>query len=181
MGSLINFAAFQVGWFACILGAARGQPLWGPAVVALVLVLHLSRTRRPGGEALLALVAAGAGLLVDTTLIALGAYVPVRWLLPPPWTTLWLMALWVNFSTTLNVSLAWLQGKPLLAALLGAVGGPLAYWAGDQLGAITMDQPLPVSLLAVGLAWCIVTPALFRMGRWITRSGRLPDVRGQHQ
>ncbi len=165
MSTLINFAAFQLGWFACILGAARGQTLWGPVVVALVLALHLARTRVRRGEALLALMAAGIGFLVDSGLIAVGAYAPVRWLLPSPLSTVWLVALWVNFATTLNVSLSWLHGKPLAAALLGAVGGPLAYWAGDRLGAIEMDRPLLVPLFAVGLAWCIVTPLLFRLAR----------------
>ncbi len=172
MNALINFAAFQIGWFACILGAARGQTLWGPAVVALVLALHLARTSQRTGEALLALATAGIGFLVDTGLIALGAFVPVRWLLPPPLTTLWLMALWANFATILNVSLSWLHGKPLAAAILGAAGGPLAYWAGDRLGAIEMDRPLLVPLLAVGLAWCIVTPLLFGLARAVKESRR---------
>jgi F0F1-type ATP synthase assembly protein I len=173
MGTLINFAAFQIGWFACIMGAARGHSFWGPAVVALVLVLHFfARSRTRAAEALLTLAAGAIGFVVDTALIALGAFAPVRSLLPHPLSTVWLVALWMNFATTLNVSLQWLHGKSLLAALLGAVGGPLAYWAGDRLGAIDIDRPLLMPLLAVGLAWCTVTPVLFRLARWFTE-GRL--------
>ena len=84
--------------------------------------------------------------------------------------------LWVNFATLINVSLNWLHGKYLLAAILGAVGGPLAYWAGDRLGAIEIAQPLVVPLLAIGLAWGMVTPGLFWIARWLQEgrfSGRL--------
>lgn len=167
MNTLINFVAFQIGWFACILGAARGHTFWGPAVVALVVALHLVRSRARVPEIFLAFAAAAIGFAVDTMLIALGTFVPFRSVLPHPLSTVWLMALWVSFATILNVSLNWLSRKYLLAAILGALGGPMAYWAGDRLGAIEIDRPLILPLLAVGLAWCIVTPALFGIARWL--------------
>ncbi len=167
MNTLINFVAFQIGWFACILGAARGHSLWGPAIVALVLALHLVLSRVRSAEILLAFAAAAIGFAVDTTLIALGTFVPARSLLPQPLSTVWLIALWVDFATILNVSLSWLHDKYLLAGILGAAGGPLAYWAGDRLGAIEIDRPLFMPLLAISLAWCIVTPVLFGIARWL--------------
>jgi hypothetical protein len=30
MRLLVNFVAFQLGWFACVLGAAQGLPWLGP-------------------------------------------------------------------------------------------------------------------------------------------------------
>ncbi len=130
---------------------------------------------------MLAFSTAGIGFLVDTALIALGVFVPVRWLMPSPLSTLWLVALWANFATTLNVSLSWLHGKPLMAAILGALGGPLAYWAGERLGAIEMDRPLLVPLLVVGLAWSIVTPALFGLARWMSRGRVFSHGAGRNQ
>lgn len=34
---IINLLAFQVGWFASVLGAASGYPLFGPVVVSVVV------------------------------------------------------------------------------------------------------------------------------------------------
>ena len=47
----------------------------------------------------------------------------------------WIVAMWVLFASTLNVSLRWLRGRWALATLLGAVAGPLAYYGGAGLGA----------------------------------------------
>ncbi len=46
MRLLLNFAAFQIGWFACVLGAANGFPWLGPVVVAAV-VAGQSPTQAP--------------------------------------------------------------------------------------------------------------------------------------
>jgi hypothetical protein len=35
----LNLAAFQVGWFSCVLGAANGYPFIGPVVVAMVVAM----------------------------------------------------------------------------------------------------------------------------------------------
>ena len=48
-----------------------------------------------------------------------------------------MVMLWVNFAMTLNVSLGRLRGKYLLAGILGAFGGPMAYYGGAELGAMT--------------------------------------------
>ena len=40
--TLINFAAFQAGWFACVAGAAHGLPWLGPLLVLPVAGWHLA-------------------------------------------------------------------------------------------------------------------------------------------
>ncbi|MDT8319119.1 MAG: DUF2878 family protein [Xanthomonadales bacterium] len=49
MKLFINFAAFQLGWFSCVLGAANGVAWIGPPVVLGVVVLHLAQAARPPG------------------------------------------------------------------------------------------------------------------------------------
>ena len=49
----------------------------------------------------------------------------------------WIVALWMLFATTLNVTFRWLQPRPALAAALGAVFGPVSYIAGAAVGVIT--------------------------------------------
>ena len=77
---------------------------------------------------------------------------------PYPLTPLWIIILWVMFAMTLNHSLSWLKGRVLLATLFGAIGGPLAYIAGEKLGAITISGSQTLFVLSIG--WAFITPLL---------------------
>jgi hypothetical protein len=164
VGLLFNLIAFQLGWFACVVGAARGWPLTGTAIAAAIVSWHIVRAARPVQELKLVLAALLIGALWDSSLVALG------WIdfssgtllvgLAPPW----ILALWALFATTLNLSLRWLRQRWLLAALLGAVAGPLSYWAGARLGAVQFVAPWP-ALTALSLGWAVMTPLLARLAR----------------
>jgi hypothetical protein len=65
-----------------------------------------------------------------------------------------MVSLWMAFATTLNHSLRWLASRPWVAALAGAIGGPLAYLAGAKLGALTLAAPTPALILIAGL-WAV--------------------------
>ena len=52
----------------------------------------------------------------------------------------------------------WLENKPLMAAALGAIGGPFAYVAGESLGALTILEPKTIALSAIAVEWAIATP-----------------------
>jgi len=155
----LNLALFQIGWWAVVLTAAHGQPGLGIGVVTLSVAWHLAIARAPLAEAALIGVAAVVGLVLDSLLLATG------WVeftggnlagqLAPPW----MLALWVNFALTLNVSLRPLQERPLLAAGIGLIGGPLAYWGGAQLGAMSFLNA-PAALAALAIEWAVLTPLL---------------------
>lgn len=172
MKLLVNFAAFQVGWFACVLGAANALPWLGPVVVAAVVALHLATARRPLPELFLVLAAMVVGLLVDSLLLATGwlRYSVGLWL--PGLAPYWIITMWALFATTLNVSMGWMSGRPVLAVLMGAAGGPLSYLAGEKLGAIELTQPAH-ALTALAFAWAIAMPLLM----WL--SARFDGVREQ--
>ena len=65
-----------------------------------------------------------------------------------------MLALWVAFATTLNHSLRWLMRRPIVAALAGAVFGPVAYLAGEKLGALSLPAPA-IALPMLAAAWCV--------------------------
>lgn len=159
MATVVNFILFQVAWFACVLGGARETPWIGPAVVAVVATYHLSRVPNPKAELSLLALAAGIGAVFDSALAATGwlSYPSGQWhpLLAP----YWMVALWVAFATTLNVSLDWLKGRLRLALAFGAVGGPLAYFAGARLGGVTFHEPA-LALTALAFGWASITPTL---------------------
>jgi hypothetical protein len=156
---LINFLAFQAGWFACVLGAANGYPVAGPLVVIAAVAIHLYQARVIRKEAALLAIAALVGALFDTLLAKSGALSYVNGALWDGTAPYWIVAMWVLFATTLNVSMRWLHGNYLTAAIFGLVGGPLSYIAGARLGGLEfIDMTSSVIMLAAG--WGLVTPAL---------------------
>lgn len=167
---VINLVAVYACWFACILGAAAGRPLLGPLAVAIHLALHLALAPRRGVEMILIVFAGIGGYLADSALVLTGLLgVPdaARWGGPSP---VWMVALWLNFATTLNLTLGWLKDRPLSAAVLGALAGPATYYAGVRLGAVELPAEYAIALVAIGLEWLITLPFLSLLARTMTSS-----------
>jgi hypothetical protein len=156
MASIWNFIQFQVGWFGIVLNVAADQMLFAYLIAIAVFALHLMWVRNPIPELLLLAALAVVGWLWETLVLATG------WIAygdgGGQWAPLWLACLWANFATTLNHSLRWLQGRWLLAALFGAAGGPLAFFAGEKLGAAVFLEPGAMLILLAG-GWLVLTPA----------------------
>ena len=156
---LINFGAFYFGWFACVVGAARGWPAIGPLVVAALVGLHLVQQADRRRELALILSIGVLGSLIDTSQAVLGVFVfaghPGAWICPP-----WLTSLWVIFASTLNGSMSWLAGRYLAATVLGAVSGPFSYYCAVRIGVIEFPHPA-FSIATLALVWAATVPALF--------------------
>lgn len=165
----INVLLFQGAWFAAVLGAARGMFWLGPFSMIPVLAIHLALQENRRGEVKLLLAAGLLGLLFDTAFVAVGVFTPLQHLFPRPVSPPWMICLWLNFAATLNVSMAWLRGRYLLAALFGAVGGPLAYYSGAKLGA-TDSLPTTNGMLLLALGWGMMTPLLVRLAAGFSRT-----------
>ena len=72
----------------------------------------------------------------------------------------WMAALWFNFAMLVSISLSWLKGRYLLAAILGGLTGPIAYWGGEKLGAITIATPFEQGYVPLALIWALALPCL---------------------
>lgn len=155
-----NLLAFQIGWFACVLGAAHDRPWLGPLVVLALVALHLCNAADRWATLRLVLLVGTVGTLIDSLLGHLGILqfrdnLFAGWLCPP-----WLIALWLIFSTTLQRSLSWLAGRPWTAALLGGVFGPVSYYAGQALGALNLMDNFPVAVTTLSVIWAALFPFL---------------------
>ncbi len=157
--SILNFVVFQLAWFACVLGGANDLALVGTLVVALAVGLHLWFAPRRMPEALLVLVVASVGFFWDSLIVSLGLMSYPAGNFAPGAAPHWIIAMWALFATTLNVSMGWMRGRPLLAGLMGAVGGPLAYLAGQRLGGVEMSDP-GLALAVQALGWAVIMPLL---------------------
>jgi len=177
--NLINFVAFQLAWFACVLGGPRDRVTAGTLAVVAVVALHLAMAPRPGPEARLVAIVTAIGLGWDSLIVSLGLMSYPAGTFAPGVAPLWILAMWALFATTLNLSMGWLKGRPWLAVAFGAVGGPLAYVAGKKLGGVEMGEPV-LALLAQGLGWAVMMPLLLRLAARLngfeTRHARPPRV-----
>lgn len=155
---ILNYLLFQAAWFACVLGGANGHPWFGSGVALLVILLHLSLVPRPRREATLVVLVGLLGALLDSLLVSLGWLDFPSGQLLPGTAPHWIIAMWMAFATVLNVSLGWLRGRYRLAALLGGVAGPLAYYAGAELGGVQLGAEPWLALAGVGLNWALAMP-----------------------
>jgi hypothetical protein len=164
MNVIINIVAFKIGWLASITGAASGVPLLGPAVILVAIALHLGRVDQPSSELMLIVLTGAIGAGWDSVMVAAG------WLTYPTGTLVsgfapyWILAMWMLFATTLNVAFRWLQSKTLIASILGAVFGPLSYYAGSKAGAVVFND-FAASMFGLAVAWAILLPALLTLAR----------------
>jgi hypothetical protein len=160
---LRNVLLYQLGWFAAVLLAAAGHACLAAGALVPLLAVHVFLCARPLAELRLLVVVGLVGLAWDSVVMATGWQRYDGGQLWPLLAPLWIVALWAQFATLLRVSLRWLRGRPLQAALLGAVGGPLAWAAGARMGALRLVDPVAaLSLQAAG--WAVLTPCLVWLG-----------------
>lgn len=177
MAIAVNFIAFQVGWFVCVLGAAYHIPLMGTGIALTIVVLHLAYASDPLAELKLILTAAGIGIVFDPTLALAGLIAFASGTLFNGAVAHWMVALWMLFAMTLNVSLRWLKERPMLAVVFGGIGGPLAYLAGEKLGALNIDSNL--GIVAIGVGWAIAMWVLVIVARRF--NGFVPRIAVSHE
>lgn len=158
----VNFVLFQAGWFAVVLSVANQLELVAILVVAGILVTHIYNVKDRVAEFMLISVAALTGFIVDSLLIASGVFQTSGNLGFNNMAPLWLIMLWMLFSITINHSLSWLQQKYLLAAVLGFVFAPLAYFAGNRFDVLSFPPGFSTysALFIIAVAWAVVTPLL---------------------
>ena len=174
---LLNYTLYQVGWFACVLGGASLRPWTGFLIAVSLMGVHLTLSLERSLEARLLVLATVVGAVVEIAQIAAGTYRftsgTVNQALPPPW----LLAMWPQFATTFRFSLRRVIRRPLYAALFGAIGGPIAFLAGERLGAVTLLPPLTHGLLRLSISWAIALMIFSAVVRRVTPERDAPRYR----
>jgi hypothetical protein len=164
MNVLINALVFKVAWVSTVFGGANDLPMIGPAAVFVAVLIHLWLAAEPKRELTLVLMTGVIGLAWDSVMVAAG------WLAYPSGTfaaglaPYWIFAMWILFATTLNVTFRWLHSRLTLAAIIGAVFGPVAYLGGAAVGAVNLLNPV-MGLVALSVAWALLLPGLLLLAQ----------------
>jgi len=168
----LNYAMYQAGWFVMVLGAAKGYPWSGALAGFLLLVAHLVLVRETKAEIRTVLTIGALGTAVDSVQALAGVFVFesgywTYWIVP-----LWLTVMWMQFATLFHFVLSWMKGRYWLSALLGAAGGPAAYYTGERLGAVIFPMGSIFSLAILAGVWAIMTPlCVFIAARYAPAAG----------
>ena len=164
MSVLLNAIAFKVAWLSTIFGGANELPMLGPLAVMIAVGLHLWFAAEPQRELTLVAITGAIGLAWDSVIVSAG------WMSYPSGTFIaglapyWILGMWMLFATTLNVTFRWLHSRMLLAAVMGAVFGPLSYMAGSAAGAVQLNNPTAV-YITLSVSWALLMPGLLILAR----------------
>lgn len=155
-----NLAGYQLVWFGVVICAARGQPLLSVLIAAAFVAAQWLASRQQASDARLLACAVACGVVLDGGLASSGLLVYAS-SQPALLAPVWILALWAAFAMTLNHSMTFLRGRPLLAAAFGAIGGPLAYAGASRgFGAVTLADPAWTSMLWLAVGWGLAMSAL---------------------
>jgi hypothetical protein len=171
---ILNLAVFKAAWTAVVISAAAGAPAIGAIAVALAVGIHLRSCDNPEAEIRLLLVAAAMGFAWESALVLAGLleYPSGNWI--PGLAPFWIVAMWILFATTLNVGMQWLRRNTAVATIAGAVGGPLAFFAGASVGAVELVSPA-IALVCIGIGWAVLLPLLVKVAIRLDGTHRLVE------
>ena len=155
----VNIVLFQIGWLVCVLGAVNDVALMGLLFALTAVGTHLFFTPMLTTELQMLFFVVLTGIAWETAMVQLGFMVYVNGIvfegLPP----YWILAMWLLFATTLNLSLRWLHGRMMLAAILGLLFGPITYFAGSKLGGVSFPDTFH-TLAVIAVSWALLMPML---------------------
>ena len=106
-------------------------------------------------------------LLLNTNILVYdGMYSSVDFIAP-----LWITAMWVGFTATLNHAFKKIINKYSIQAILGMIFGPIAYITGKSLGAIEFNSLYSQNniLIIISIAWGMSFPFLCWMSNKIRK------------
>ena len=150
----LNIIVFNLLWIGLVLGRDSLIHLTLPS-----LLIYIASLLRIGDLKIhQILLPAAIGITIDSSLTFFGIFIfPDSSLIIP----FWLIVLWINFSTTITLSLSFIGKSKLVAFGLGATALPFNYTVGERLGAVTFGESYLFSILVLVLVWSVSFPILF--------------------
>jgi hypothetical protein len=160
-----SLLAYQLVWFAAVVGAGRGHSWPGVSAALLFVAWQLWSSRGRALDLRLIATALALGALIDGGATASGFihYASSSPALPPGGAPLWILALWGAFALTVRL-MGWLHDRLWAGMLLGAVGAPLSYASAARgFHALTFAPPTWRGVLWLATGWAAAMVLLIRL------------------
>ena len=143
MNILVNAVVFKLAWLSAMLGGAKALPALVVMGVFTAIAVHLWRAAEPRRELTLVVLTGLIGLAWDSVMVGAGWLEYPNGIIVPGLAPYWIIAIWMLFATTLNVTFRWLHDRLALAALL-SLG---AAWALLMPGLLLVARQLDGTML----------------------------------
>lgn len=161
---IFNGILFYIVWYACIYGAALEFEMLGVMTGVVLTALHFCLSSKRLKDLIilavyLVIAVFGDWLLIQCKVIG---YPYVTYDITTLGVPLWVIMLYVSFSTTINHSLVLIHRYPLLCSLGGGIGGAISFYFSEKIGAILLPLGLG-SLLGLTLYWF----AILLFSKWM--------------
>lgn len=150
---------FYFGWWTCAIGAIKGIPWLGPALIPVAVGLHLLLSPVRAGEIRFVILLAFGGSLIDTVLINLKLFTISS---GEFWAPQWLLAMWVLLAITYESMIGMRRNRWLLCTV-GGLTGPLTYIWCEEVGLLQYGRPLWFTISIHALLWAALTPPIFKL------------------
>jgi hypothetical protein len=165
--SILSFASFNAGWWACALGPKWEMPWLGPATLPLFICAHLYFSPTRAGEFFFFAALAAFGFCFDTLMLFAGVFhiIPQQMFTPA-----WLVSMWVLLGLTFESMLVMRRSR-WLTCLAGLMSGPLSYLFAQAVNILDYREPRWLAIAVHGLIWAALMPFLFSMRDAAIRAG----------
>jgi hypothetical protein len=149
---ILNLVMFQLGWAICVLGGN----LMAVAYSLVALLIHHRYVLQSKSEWKVIGFIVLVGITWDSLLVFFGliVYPDAVWFNLP----VWMVCLWILFATTFMHSMAWLSGYSWVSVFVGAVFGPMSYWAGVEFSDASFGASPIMSMVVIAAGWAILFP-----------------------
>jgi predicted DCC family thiol-disulfide oxidoreductase YuxK len=154
--SILNSFCYTVGWFWCVLLSIHGHPVLAIIGVAFLILFQLYFTKINDVSlyiqgVILVIFSIPIGALLEIFFSATGLihYANTSKILPP----IWIILLYPLFALLLNHSLKIIKKNYFTSFIMGFLGAPLSYIAGNSLGALTFSHPVKLTWVIIGISW----------------------------
>lgn len=173
MALMMKYVVIGLGFNLFWLLAVWGQYQYVTILVSLLVGCWLFYHR----SFLFAVIASVIGISGDYVLLQLGVmqfslppdplFEPFRYFIP-----LWLILLWLGFTSTVWIMRAQVQRLPIWGVILGgSISGALSYWAGLTLGAVTWPYGELATFIGIAGVWGLYSGYLLWLLQWMTKRG----------
>jgi hypothetical protein len=165
--SLLSFASYNLGWWACAFGPKWGMPWLGPALIPFWVGVHLYYSPTRLGELLFFIALAAFGFAFDSLMIFAGVFriIPETHFAP-----MWLVSMWVLLGLTFESMLVMRRNR-WLTCLAGVMSGPLCYLFAEAVDILAYHAPWWGAIAVHGLIWAVLMPFLFTIRDSMIRLG----------
>jgi Protein of unknown function (DUF2878) len=159
---ILNAVGYQAVWFVTLFSASKGNFWLGFFSSMVFSILMLCFGGKAKLDVRIVIIGLILGVSIDSAFAASGW---IQYAMPWPaisMAPLWIIALWLSFSFTLNHSMSFLRQNYIAGAAFGFIGGPLAYWCADRVfDVIAYGTDMWLVMLGLGLCWGLVVPLIF--------------------